>query len=81
MKRLIPVIDDDLSYAFNNTEQHTGRRSYRLTVLFLPFHSPYLKVVETMGNRNLKDIRANCTYTTNKIDRIIFGKKEFYMHG
>ena len=41
------------------------KQSYWLTVLFLPTRAPFLNIVETKVNRNLKkDVCANYNYET-----------------
>jgi DDE superfamily endonuclease len=66
IKRFILVIDNASFHLSNKTKQFIERQSEDwLTVLFLPTHAPFLNIVETKVNRNLKkDICANYNYET-----------------
>ena len=66
IKRFILVIDNASFHVSNKTKQFIERQSEDwLTVLFLPTHAPFLNIVETKVNRNLKkDICANYNYET-----------------
>ncbi len=66
IKRFILVIDNASFHLSNKTKQFIERQSEDwLTVLFLPTHAPFLNLVETKVNRNLKkDICANYNYET-----------------
>ena len=64
IKRFILVIDNASFHVSKKTKQFIERQSEDwLTVLFLPTRSPFLNLVETRVNRNLKkDICANYNY-------------------
>ena len=66
IKRFILVIDNASFHLSNNTKQFIEKQSEDwLTVLFLPTHTPFLNIVETKVNRNLKkDVCANYNYGT-----------------
>ena len=65
IKRFIIVIDNASFHVSNNTKQYMKKQSYWLTVLFLPTRAPFLNIVETKVNRNLKkDVCANYNYGT-----------------
>ena len=66
IKRFILVIDNASFHVSNKTKQFIEKQSEDwLTVLFLPTHAPFLNLVETKVNRNLKkDICANYNYET-----------------
>src|SRR4030095_10538920 len=62
VKRFILVIDNASFHVSKKTKQFIERQSDDdwLTVLFLPTRSPFLNLVETRVNRNLKkDVCAN----------------------
>ena len=64
VKRFIIVIDNASFHVSKKSRQFIERQSDDwLTVLFLPTRSPFLNLVETRVNRNLKkDICANYNY-------------------
>lgn len=65
IKRFILVIDNASFHVSNKTKQYIERQSTWLTVLFLPTRAPFLNIVETKVNRNLKkDVCANYNYET-----------------
>src|SRR5215207_9997654 len=65
IKRFILVIDNASFHVSNKTKQYMKKQSYWLTVLFLPTRAPFLNIVETKVNRNLKkDVCANYNYET-----------------
>ena len=66
IKRFILVIDNASFHVSKKTKQFIEKQSEDwLTVLFLPTHAPFLNLVETKVNRNLKkDICANYNYET-----------------
>ena len=65
IKRFILVIDNASFHVSKKTRQYVERQSKWLTVLYLPKKAPFLNLVETKVNRNLKkDICANCCYET-----------------
>ena len=65
VKRFIIVIDNASFHVSKKSRQFMERQSDWLTVLFLPTRAPYLNIVETKVNRNLKkDICANYNYGT-----------------
>ena len=65
VKRFIIVIDNASFHVSKKSRQFMERQSDWLTVLFLPTRAPYLNIVETKVNRNLKkDICANYNYET-----------------
>jgi len=68
IKRFILVIDNASFHISKKTKQFIGKQSEDwLTVLFLPRHAPFLNIVETKVNRNLKkDICANYNYETEE---------------
>jgi hypothetical protein len=68
IKRFILVIDNASFHLSNKTKQFIERQSEDwLTVLFLPTHAPFLNIVETKVNRNLKkDVCANYNYETEE---------------
>ena len=66
IKRFILVIDNASFHVSKKTKQFIEKQSGDwLTVLFLPTHAPFLNIVETKVNRNLKkDICTNYNYET-----------------
>ena len=65
IKRFILVIDNASFHVSKKTKHYMEKQSDWLTVLFLPTHAPFLNIVETKVNRNLKkDICANYNYET-----------------
>lgn len=67
IKRFILVIDNASFHVSKKTRQHVDRQSEWLTVLYLPKRAPFLNLVETKVNRNLKkDICANYCYKTEE---------------
>ena len=67
IKRFILVIDNASFHVSKKTKQFIERQSYWLTVLFLPTRAPFLNLVETKINRNLKkDVCANYNYETEE---------------
>lgn len=67
VKRFILVIDNASFHVSKKSRQFIERQSDDdwLTVLFLPTRSPFLNLVETRVNRNLKkDVCANYNYET-----------------
>ena len=66
IKRFILVIDNASFHVSKKTKQYMERQSEDwLTVLFLPTRAPFLNIVETKVNRNLKkDVCANYNYET-----------------
>ena len=65
IKRFILVIDNASFHVSKKTKQYMERQSYWVTVLFLPRRAPFLNLVETKVNRNLKkDVCANYNYET-----------------
>ena len=68
IKRFILVIDNASFHVSKKTKQYIERQSEDwLTVLFLPTHAPFLNIVETKVNRNLKkDICGNYNYETEE---------------
>jgi hypothetical protein len=68
IKRFILVIDNASFHVSKKTKQFIERQSKDwLTVLFLPTRAPFLNIVETKVNRNLKkDICANYNYETEE---------------
>ncbi len=68
VKRFIIVIDNASFHVGKKSRQFIERQSEDwLTVLFLPTRSPFLNLVETRVNRNLKkDICANYNYETEE---------------
>jgi hypothetical protein len=66
IKRFILVIDNASFHVSKKTKQYMERQSEDwLTVLFLPTHAPFLNIVETKVNRNMKkDVCANYNYET-----------------
>lgn len=65
IKRFILVIDNASFHISKKTKQFIERQSYWLTAIFLPTRSPFLNLVETKVNRNLKkDVCANYNYET-----------------
>jgi N-acetyl-beta-hexosaminidase len=66
IKRFILVIDNASFHVSKKTKKFIERQSEDwLTVLFLPTHAPFLNLVETKVNRNLKkDVCANYNYET-----------------
>ena len=65
VRRFILVIDNASFHISKKTKQFIEKQSDWLTVLFLPTRSPFLNLVETKVNRNLKkDICANYNYET-----------------
>jgi hypothetical protein len=67
IKRFILVIDNASFHVSNNTKQYMENQSNWLTVLFLPRRAPFLNIVETKVNRNLKkDVCANYNYETEE---------------
>ena len=67
IKRFILVIDNTSFHVSKKTKQYMERQSYWLTILFLPTRTPFLNLVETKVNRNLKkDVCANYNYETEE---------------
>ena len=67
VKRFILVIDNASFHVSKKTKQYMERQSDWLTVLFLPTRAPFLNLVETKVNRNLKkDVCANYNYETEE---------------
>lgn len=67
VKRFIIVIDNASFHVSKKTKQFLEKQSDWLTVLFLPTRSPFLNLVETRVNRNLKkDVCANYNYETEE---------------
>ena len=67
IKRFILVIDNASFHVSNKTKQYMEKQSYQLTVLFLPTRAPFLNIVETKVNRNLKkDVCSNYNYETEE---------------
>ena len=68
VKRFIIVIDNASFHVSKKTKQFLEKQSDDwLTVLFLPTRSPFLNLVETRVNRNLKkDVCANYNYETEE---------------
>lgn len=65
IRRFILVIDNASFHVSKKTRQYVERQSKWLTVLYLPKKAPFLNLVETKVNRNLKkDICANYCYET-----------------
>jgi transposase len=65
IKRFILVIDNASFHLSKKTRQYVERQSRWLTVLYLPKKAPFLNLVETKVNRNLKkDVCANYCYET-----------------
>jgi len=66
IKRFILVMDNASFHVSKKTKQYMERQSEDwLTVLFLPTHAPFLNIVETKVNRNMKkDVCANYNYET-----------------
>ena len=67
VKRFIIVIDNASFHVNKKTKQFIERQSYWLTAIFLPTRAPFLNLVETKVNRNLKkDVCANYNYETEE---------------
>jgi DDE superfamily endonuclease len=67
IKRFILVIDNASFHVSKKTKQYIERQSDWLTVLFLPTRAPFLNIVETKVNRNLKkDVCSNYNYETEE---------------
>jgi len=67
VKRFIIVIDNASFHVSKKTKQFLEKQSDWLTVLFLPTRSPFLNLVETRVNRNLKkDVCENYNYETEE---------------
>ena len=67
VKRFIIVIDNASFHVSKKTKQFIERQSYWLTAIFLPTRAPFLNLVETKVNRNLKkDVCANYNYETEE---------------
>ena len=67
VKRFIIVIDNASFHVSKKTKQFIERQSYWLTAIFLPTRAPFLNLVETKVNRNLKkDICGNYNYETEE---------------
>lgn len=65
IKRFILVIDNASFHVSKKTTRYIEEQSKWLTVLYLPKKAPFLNLVETKVNRNLKkDICANYCYET-----------------
>jgi hypothetical protein len=65
IKRFILVIDNASFHVSKKTKKYMERQAYWLTVLFPPTRAPFLNLVETKVNRNLKkDVCANYNYET-----------------
>ncbi|MGD9535086.1 MAG: transposase [Candidatus Nitrosocosmicus sp.] len=67
IRRFILVIDNASFHISKKTRRYVERQSKWLTVLYLPKRAPFLNLVETKVNRNLKkDICANYCYDTDE---------------
>jgi hypothetical protein len=67
IKQFILVIDNASFHASKKTRRYVERQSKWLTVLYLPKKAPFLNLVETKVNRNLKkDICTNYFYETEE---------------
>lgn len=67
IKRFILVIDNASFHVSKKTKRYMETQSEWLTVLYLPKKAPFLNLVETKVNRNLKkDICANYCYETKE---------------
>ena len=67
VKRFIIVIDNASFHLSKKTKQFLEKQSDWLTAIFLPTGSPFLNLVETKVNRNLKkDVCANYNYETEE---------------
>jgi hypothetical protein len=67
IRRFILIIDNASFHVSKKTKRYVERQSKWLTVLYLPKRAPYLNLVETKVNRNLKkDICANYCYQTKE---------------
>ena len=67
VKRFIIVIDNASFHVSKKTKQFLEKQSDWLTAIFLPTRSPFLNLVETRVNRNLKkDVCANYNYETEE---------------
>jgi hypothetical protein len=67
IRRFILVIDNASFHVSKKTRQYVETQSEWLTVVYLPKRSPFLNLVETKVNRNLKkDICANYSYETKE---------------
>ncbi|HET9806093.1 MAG TPA: transposase [Nitrososphaeraceae archaeon] len=76
VKRFILVIDNASFHVSKKTKQLIERQSDDwLTVLFLPTRSPYLNLVDTRVNRNLKDVCANYNY--GKEDNLLYNVRRY----
>lgn len=65
IKRFILVIDNASFHVSKKTTRYIEEQSKWLTVLYIPKKAPFLNLVETKVNRNLKkDICANYCYET-----------------
>ena len=61
------VIDNASFHVSKKTKQFMEKQSYWLTAIFLPTRAPFLNLVETRVNRNLKkDVCANYNYETEE---------------
>lgn len=76
VKRFIIVIDNASFHVSKKTKQFLEKQSDWLTAIFLPTGSPFLNLVETKVNRNLKkDVCANYNYETEEKRSIMYSKK------
>ncbi len=65
IKRFLLVIDNASFHVSNKTKQYMEKQSYWLTAIFLPTRAPFLNIVETKVNRNLKkNVCSNYNYET-----------------
>lgn len=65
IRRFILVIDNASFHISKKTKKYVESQSGWLTIIYLPKRSPFLNLVETKVNRNLKkDICANYCYET-----------------
>ena len=79
IKRFILVIDNASFHHSKKTKRFIEKQSCWLTVIFLPTRSPYLNLVETKVNRNLKkDICANYNYETE--DDLLYAVSRYLRH-
>ncbi len=68
IKRFLLVIDNASFHVSNKTKQYMEKQSYWLTAIFLPTRAPFLNIVETKVNRNLKkNVCSNYNYETEDI--------------
>jgi transposase len=67
IKRFILVIDNASFHVSKKTKRYMETQSEWLTAVYLPKKAPFLNLVETKVNRNLKkDICANYCYETEE---------------